>query len=172
MTTEKTCFKCNQTKPLTKFYRHPRMADGHLNKCKDCTKSDTRATRLARLDYYLEYDRNRGSLPSRVKARAAYAKTERGKYVKRRGMATYSASNPLRRVAHTAVGNAIRDGKLLRSPCEICGSHDHVHAHHDDYTKPLNVRWLCRACHVEWHRHNRALPYTTHCPKITGESHG
>ena len=44
-----------------------------------------------------------------------------------------------------------RRGKLAPAPCERCGSGD-VQKHHEDYTKPLEVRWLCRECHHSLHR--------------------
>ena len=50
--------------------------------------------------------------------------------------------------ARTAVGNAVRDGRLTREPCEACGTTERVEAHHDDYSKPLEVRWLCKAHHM------------------------
>lgn len=50
-----------------------------------------------------------------------------------------------------------RRGKLVKQPCEVCGSPDSV-KHHDDYSKPLDVRWLCRPHHAELHRKLRAAP--------------
>lgn len=42
-------------------------------------------------------------------------------------------------------------GKLVPRPCEKCGAAK-VEKHHDDYSKPLEVRWLCRGCHLAHHR--------------------
>ena len=36
--------------------------------------------------------------------------------------------------------------------CDVCGSDKSVDAHHEDYTKPLEVDWLCRKCHIQLHR--------------------
>lgn len=53
--------------------------------------------------------------------------------------------------AVNVVNHAIRDGKLKRMPCEICGD-SKSEAHHCDYSKPLEIQWLCKAHHVAWHR--------------------
>ena len=58
--------------------------------------------------------------------------------------------------ARNMVQKAIEKGILVRRDCETCGSPDSVEAHHDDYSKPLNVRWLCKKCHFAWHRANKA----------------
>ena len=45
----------------------------------------------------------------------------------------------------------IADGTLIRLPCEVCGTNKDVQAHHDDYSQPLDIRWLCRKHHREHH---------------------
>lgn len=129
---KKECFKCGKTKPLVDFYKHKDMADGHLNKCKDCGKSDVRSNRQKNVEYYRDYDRNRGS--------------RQGKEY----LSSYRERYPNKYKAHSTVSNAVRDGKLTKNPCEKCGE-EPVHGHHDDYLKPLEVRWLCPVCHKAWH---------------------
>jgi hypothetical protein len=52
--------------------------------------------------------------------------------------------------ARGVVSVMLRRGKLTRQPCEECGD-PKAEAHHDDYSKPLDVRWLCRDDHGAWH---------------------
>lgn len=64
---------------------------------------------------------------------------------------------PEREAARRAVSRAIRAGRLTRLPCEACGD-PKSHGHHDDYSKPLLVRWLCRTHHDEHHRADSPQP--------------
>lgn len=55
----KRCFKCGQVKPLSDFYKHKEMSDGHLNKCKCCAKKDTKDNYRAHIGQYKKYDKYR-----------------------------------------------------------------------------------------------------------------
>lgn len=134
----KTCFKCATAKPLTDFYRHGMMADGHLNKCKECVKIDVRRHRQDNPEKVRGYDNERSKLPHRQARRTAYIRN-------------YEQQNPEKKAAHVAVGNAVRSGKLEKRPCTFCGTTDPVEAHHHDYSKPLDVTWLCKPCHRRFH---------------------
>ena len=138
----KVCFKCGVEKPLTEFYKHKDMADGHLNKCKDCTRRDVKEHRDENAERYREYDRSRQSVDRH---------TDRKGYRKR---------NPLKYRAHCAVNNAVRDGKISKpSSCEGCGKSGRIHGHHHSYERDswLKVRWLCSLCHMQEHVRLRRL---------------
>ena len=132
----KTCNKCDTEKPISEFYKCRGMKDGHLNKCKECTKKDVHKHRAQNIDAIRAYDRERGNRQNK-------------EY-----LIEYREKNPVKYKAHTMINNAIRDGKLFIEPCQHCGSDSSVHAHHDDYAKPLNIRWLCAVHHSQWHRDN------------------
>lgn len=143
----KTCFKCGACKPLTDFYRHKQMADGHLNKCKECAKRDTSESRhVKHRERVLQYDRERAKRPERAAASRAVARR-------------WTEEHPERRTAQLALGNAVRDGRVIKWPaCAVpeCDSTSPV-AHHPDYSQPLDVVWLCQAHHQQAHALSRLI---------------
>lgn len=130
---DKTCFKCQNTFPLHFFYKHKKMKDGHLNKCKKCTKKDSCLNYRNNFEKRRNYDRQRNKNKKRLKDKTRYTQI-------------YRKRNPEKYKAQNKVNNAIRDGKLKRKNCCICGS-SNVHAHHENYDKPLEVIWVCPLHH-------------------------
>lgn len=135
----KHCRDCNETKELADYYMTAKGAPMHI--CKACHKEAMRRNRLKNPEVQ-ERERKRAKLPHR-------------RATARRVAVLWREENPEAYKAQTKVGNAIRDGKLKRCPCTICGTTKHVHAHHKDYSKPLDVTWLCARCH---HRLHSAFP--------------
>jgi hypothetical protein len=133
----KTCGKCKTTKSIDLFGKRKASHDGLSSMCKECQK---------------EYDKSRLRDPKRVAARLEYQKTK-GKEKHNQACKRWLVNNTIKRAAHTLVGNAVKAGKLVKMPCEICGEAK-SNAHHDDYAKPLDVRWLCDIHHCEWHQEN------------------
>ena len=66
--------------------------------------------------------------------------------------ARWRNQNPEKVKAINAANYAVRDGILKKQPCEVCESDHRTHKHHDDYDKPLEVRWLCSKCHTAHHK--------------------
>lgn len=64
----------------------------------------------------------------------------------------YIENNPAKAKAHRAVGNAVYRGRLTKpEACERCGIVGLLHGHHTDYSRPLDVQWLCPLCHKGAH---------------------
>lgn len=139
----KRCNRCGITKDASAFYRTSR---GHLRSmCKPCLlaynathhlgidvePSDVEAIRKANRERMREYIKGNASMYQRS----------------RRYMARY----PERRRAWKAVERAVARGRLTRPDRCACGRAMPVIAHHDDYTRPLDVAWLCHACHRARH---------------------
>lgn len=135
----KQCFKCRKHKPLDEFYAHPQTADGHLGKCKTCTKRDVNA---------------RYSDPSARKRIAAYEKKRFQSPERKAKILLYQrrrrAKSKGKYRANRAVTRALRGGIIVRKPCEVCND-PKSQGHHDDYRKVLSVRWLCFKHHREAH---------------------
>jgi len=154
----KVCKECNQEKSLDAFYKHSKMLDGHLNKCIECVKERIKKHRANNIEKINAYDRERSKKPQRRLKNKEYAKSEKGKLAHKKSLQNYKTRHPLRYATKVMTGNAIRDGKLVRAlNCSVCNSEKKIEGHHDDYTKPLDVRWLCEKCHKEWHKNNKPI---------------
>lgn len=143
-TVTKVCFKCNQEKPLSDFYKHSQMGDGHLGKCKECTKADVHSHRKENIEKIREYDRKRGTNPDRI-----------AKGVIRQR--TYRANFPEKMTAHQKAERALACGIIERKACEVCGTEDRIEMHHEDYDNPLDVVFLC--CMHHRRAHGMGLDY-------------
>lgn len=132
----KECFKCNVTKPLSEFYKHKMMADGYLNKCKDCHKKDVASHREKNIEKIRAYDRARANLPHR-------------KLMHNEITTKWKLEHPDRRKAQRLLLYAVKKGVVKPHPCWVCG--EKAEAHHPDYSSPLDVVWLCSPHHKQAH---------------------
>ncbi len=131
----KECFKCKRVLDLTEFYKHPQMKDGHLNKCKECTKKDVSEKYYSEHESRAEYERKRNKTPHRKAQVIKYMRKNR-------------EDNPEKYKARSVVSGAIKTNKLVRpNHCSICNELCKPHAHHEDYSRPLDIVWVCVRCH-------------------------
>ena len=138
----KRCSRCKQLLPKDAFTRQRSKPDGLQAFCRSCQAAYNREYRAKNLDrtaacrrkYLEEY-------PEKVRASSIASD------------ARQRLKSPKRYRAKSVVNHAIRDGKLIRpETCSVCGRPGRIEGHHEDYSKPLEVTWLCRRCHVARHR--------------------
>jgi hypothetical protein len=151
---EKTCRRCGVLKPLVEFHKHAGFKDGRRAVCRSCLAVYYKAYYWANREAMLQKThmwqlqnkercaRNRKNWywRSQENRDRMFAKTH-----------AWRTRNPLKAAAHTAVRYAVLGGLLKRLCCEICGA-ENSQAHHSDYAKPLDVRWLCALHHKAVHK--------------------
>lgn len=124
---EKVCSTCKQSKDLADFFRDRTKKDGHQYRCIEChRKYNPYKPDLFKKRYIL----NREYFNQKIH--------------------DWAVKNKEKCSAHSKVQRALIKGELYRKPCEVCGAIK-VDAHHDDYSKPLEVRWLCKSHHMKLH---------------------
>ena len=146
--TIRTCKICGATSVETAFYA------GVNSRCAECHKSKVRENRAENVDRYRAYDAKRAKEDPRVKARnLRYIKTPEGKARATAARKRWILKNEDKRAAHVILGNAVRYGRVAKPRhCSKCCAGGQIEGHHHDYTKPLDVKWLCTQCHVSLHK--------------------
>lgn len=146
-TDTKLCPRCDSRKPLEAFFRDRAKKSGRATYCKRCQKEHHEAWR----------SKNRKALTAQQRSYRAthqeqFRETKR-RYRRRhpdRNRASqkrWQRANPEKRRAYKRVREALEKGLLEKRPCNVCGS-KRVQAHHDDYSKSLEVEWLCSEHHA------------------------
>jgi hypothetical protein len=139
----KKCFKCSVEKPLVEFYKHSQTADGYLNKCKSCTKQDVHEHRHGKgREYVLAYDRIRAKNPKREAKNLIRSVEYRKQFAERKQ-------------AQSLLRSAVLKGDVMPMACWCCGNK--AEAHHPDYSRPLDVVWLCSSHHKQAHALTKGL---------------
>ena len=126
------CAKCGGDKALSDFYRRHDSSTGLDYWCKSCHKEYSHA----------RYQTHKPELLAQMAQRRANNPGIRGRDLKK-----YWAKYPERLTCFYAYQAALHRGDLVRQPCERCHTTKNVHGHHADYSKPLEVTWLCVRCH-------------------------
>ena len=132
----KRCSRCEVPDlPITDFNKSIDAADGLQSICRNC-----------HIEYKSEYEKKHISIAAQ-----------------RLSTTKWNHSNKIKRKAHRLVKQAIKSGDLIRCPCEVCNAVK-TEAHHEDYSKPLEVNWLCRNHHRA--RHMEINEYFENNPQL------
>jgi ribosomal protein S27AE len=129
--------------------------------CRKCGSPDVVAKQASRSDYRCRLCTNADSAAWYAGRPAGTQRSAKSvAWRQETGAARFKRdwADPIKREIHRVrsyTRRQIRQGLLIRHPCEVCGA-ENVQAHHDDYAKPLAVRWLCvphhRRVHMELRR--------------------
>lgn len=150
------CTKCEVERARAEFDKDPRKRNGLKSTCKECGRTYSREwTRKNRKRNAEKAKAWREANPTRVRKATRKWQRENMDLVVEQGR-KYRAADPERYRAHNRLSKAVSTGKLAKpSKCERClqsKTSRQLDGHHRDYSKPLEVQWLCRQCHKDRHR--------------------
>jgi hypothetical protein len=161
------CNECKRDLPLTSFSKCSDRKNGVLGRCREC-RGNAKKARLRtpegkayeqryaparRVNVRLRQSKKRDEI--NAKTRAYYQKHKERLQEQRRARYAYNHSSHKLKANHL-LQSAVRRGKIVKPKyCERCSKEVpslFLHGHHEDYSKPLEVQWLCAGCHGFTHR--------------------
>ena len=154
MVEEKKCSACKTIKPLEDFWKGCGKG-GKAPVCIICAKEKAAVYRDKNRIRLREASRLRAHWPSKKEKKAVWSQRPDVQERRKATQKKWRQNNRVKARAHMQVEYEIRQGRIVKQNCEVCGE-ENAQAHHDDYTKPKEVRWLCSTHHAEWHRFNKA----------------
>lgn len=119
-----------------------------VGKRKSWNKYSNKNRLIKRSRYRKHYLKNTNKIIKRTKA---YQATEKGREAQKKSDTRQKIINSEKILARDILGKAIKSNEITKVSCEICGN-GRVHGHHNDYSEPLKVQWLCAKHHGEHHR--------------------
>jgi hypothetical protein len=147
---KRTCNDCKVEKPIEGFFRKKSVPSGYASICKECDKARHRAWAKTPRGRLKELVREKAKIE---KNREHYRAKSRDRFRRRYSQWGHAKPDPLKQAARSAVARAVRTGDLARpKSCVDCKAIVGLHAHHEDYSKPLDVVWVCSVCHGRRHR--------------------
>ena len=148
-TITRKCSRCLQARTLDCFHRNKNELLGRSYRCKPCTKiSDSARFQSDAFKTYVE--RNRDRMRENDRRRNKTVKYRIRKEIDRR-------ANMVETKARQDLRNSVAAGRIIRKPCEVCGNIK-SQGHHEDYSKPFDVIWLCALHHRYLHMGKIDLP--------------
>jgi hypothetical protein len=146
----KTCHKCGVEKPYSEFTKDQSTDDWFSKRCKSCCATYMKERRQKIRQDPVKYEAH---LARKTSEREA-AKNWGGAYdpqSQRVAGKKWMHANREKKRAHRTVKKAVDAGRLIRKSCVVCGN-PKAEAHHKDYSKRLEVVWLCKTHHAKEHR--------------------
>ncbi len=147
----KRCCRCGQVKPFEDFGKNKTRKDGLSAECKLCKSKIDKSSYSKNIQRAKTWQKEYSAKNSSVIVSRIRRWRSENRYKATASTQSFRRRNPEKYLAHNAVTLALRNGLLVKQPCEICGVIKGVEAHHEDYSKPLEVTWLCKKHHIELH---------------------
>lgn len=119
----KVCSRCKKCLPRSSFHKNRTTKDGLARTCKFC-----------------KFITNKKYFSSAAGKKALSGQTKR-KWIRVKQKV----------YCRNLVNGYIALGKITKGACSVCGTHEEIEAHHEDYSKPFDIMWLCRKHHNEIH---------------------